>query len=77
MWYLFEAKQVVLQVTGAKKAEIIRKVYHSAPAMRLPGTVMQLLEKNRGIVVLDEAAAAQLDPKKLDQTRSLSGPCKP
>jgi glucosamine-6-phosphate isomerase len=70
MWYLFEAKQVVLQVTGTKKAEIIRNVYHSAPAMRLPGTVMQLLGKNRGVVVLDEDAAAQLDQAKLDQVRS-------
>jgi glucosamine-6-phosphate isomerase len=65
MWYVFEAKQVVLQVTGAKKAEIIQKVYHSAPAMQLPGTVMQLLKRDQGVVVLDEDAAAQLDWEKL------------
>jgi glucosamine-6-phosphate isomerase len=73
MWYMFEAKQVVLQVTGAKKAEIIRQVYHSAPSMRLPGTVMQLLGKSQGVVVLDEDAATQLDRKNLDQARSLLG----
>jgi 6-phosphogluconolactonase/glucosamine-6-phosphate isomerase/deaminase len=70
MWYLFEAKQVVLQVTGEKKAEIIRKVYHSAPVMQLPGTVMQLLGKDRGVVVLDEDAAIHLDRAKLAQVSS-------
>ncbi|MDY4670791.1 MAG: 6-phosphogluconolactonase [Oliverpabstia sp.] len=54
--HMFEAKQVVLQVAGAGKKEIVEKMYRSRPVDQIPGTVLKLLPG--GLVVLDEDAAA-------------------
>ena len=58
MRHIFEAKQVVLQVGGKAKADIVKKIFQSRPSYDLPGTVMQLLDN--GIVVLDRDAASGL-----------------
>ena len=54
--HMFEAKQVVLQVSGSAKKEIVEKVYKTQPTYKIPGTVMVLLPG--GLVVMDEDAAA-------------------
>jgi 6-phosphogluconolactonase/glucosamine-6-phosphate isomerase/deaminase len=74
MRYVFEAKQVVLQVIGEKKSHILKKIYESAPSMQLPGTVMQLLGEGRGVVVLDESAALLLNKEKLVSDKSWTLP---
>lgn len=56
--HMFEAKQVVLQVSGSGKKEIVEKMYRSRPVDQIPGTVLKLLPG--GLVVLDEDAAADI-----------------
>lgn len=53
--HMFEAKQVVLQVSGSGKKEIVERMYKSRPTDEIPGTVLKLLPG--GKVVLDVAAA--------------------
>ncbi len=53
--HMFETKQVILQVSGAAKKDIVEKMYKSRPTDEIPGTVLKLL--SGGKVVLDEAAA--------------------
>lgn len=65
MRYLYESKQVILQALGGKNAAGVKKMYSSPPAMRLPGTVMQLIR--HGLVILDEKAAALLDRDLLNK----------
>lgn len=55
MHHMFEAKQVILQVSGAGKKEIVERMYRSRPTDELPGTVLKLLPG--GKVVLDKEAA--------------------
>ena len=52
---MFEAKKVVLQVSGKAKQNIVKKMYYTQPTQELPGTVLKLLPG--GLVVLDEDAA--------------------
>lgn len=56
--HLFDARRVVLQVSGKQKQEIIEKLYHGAVTEALPASVFRLLPG--GVVVLDEAAAGKL-----------------
>ncbi len=53
--HMFDTKQVVLQVSGNHKEEIMKKVYESAVTEEIPATVFKLLPG--GLVVMDEAAA--------------------
>ncbi len=57
--HMFEAKQVILQVSGDAKKDIVEKMYHAQPTDKIPGTVLKLLPG--GLVILDEAAAAGLE----------------
>lgn len=54
--HMFEAKQVILQVSGEAKKDIVEQMYRTQPIDKLPGTVLKLLPG--GMVVLDEAAAS-------------------
>lgn len=57
--HMFEAKSVILQVSGAAKQDIVEKMYQSQPTDQIPGTVLKLLPG--GKVILDKAAAARLN----------------
>ena len=57
--HMFEAKKVILQVSGKAKQDIVKKMYHTQPTEELPGTVMKLLPG--GLVVLDEDAAGGIE----------------
>lgn len=59
MRHMYGAKTVVLQVGGAKKADIVGRMYASEPHTDIPGTVIKLVKD--GWVVLDEDAAANID----------------
>lgn len=54
--HMFEAKQVILQVSGKAKQDIVEKMYRAQPTDQIPGTVLKLLPG--GLVILDEDAAA-------------------
>ncbi len=56
--HMFDAKKVVLQIGGDHKAEIVEKVYRSAPTEKIPATVLKLLPG--GVVVLDQDAASRI-----------------
>lgn len=56
--HMFDTGQVVLQVSGAHKQEIMEKLYHSGVSEELPASVFKLLPG--GLVVLDEAAAEKI-----------------
>lgn len=58
MRHVFAAKMVILQVSGANKADIVAEMYGTQPHEKLPGTVMKLL--SGGLVVLDQEAAAKI-----------------
>jgi len=58
MRHVFEAKQVILQVAGKKKADIVRKIYEAQPSYALPATVVKLL--SNAVVVLDNDAASEI-----------------
>lgn len=65
MRHVFEAKEVILQVGGKKKASIVRKVYEAQPSYALPATVVKLL--SNVVVVLDKEAASDIaDLVKVD-----------
>ena len=53
--HMFEAKKVILQVSGMGKREIVEKMYRTSPTNQIPGTVLKLL--HGGMVILDEDAA--------------------
>lgn len=53
---MFEAKKVILQISGEAKKDITEKMYYSQPMYKIPGTVIVLLSGAK--VVLDEDAAA-------------------
>ena len=57
--HMFETKQVILQVSGAAKQDIVEKMYRSQPTDQIPGTVLKLLPG--GKVILDRAAAARIE----------------
>lgn len=57
--HMFEAKKVILQVSGKAKQDIVKKMYNTQPTEELPGTVMKLLPG--GLVVLDEDAAGGIE----------------
>ena len=56
--HMFETKQVVLQISGAHKQDIVRRLYTTPITTDLPGTVFQVLPT--GSIVLDEDAAAKI-----------------
>lgn len=59
MRHVFGAKMVLLQVGERKKAEIVRRVFATAPTINLPGTVVKL--HPNALVVLDKDAASEID----------------
>lgn len=56
--HMFEAKQVILQISGSAKKDIVERMYKSRPTDEIPGTVLKLLPG--GKVILDEAAAERI-----------------
>lgn len=69
--HMFEAGLVILQVGGSHKAEIMEKVFRTAPTENIPATVLKLVP--HGVIVTDRAAAARvLDLLEKNQKGSLS-----
>lgn len=56
--HMFEAKKVVLQISGKAKSDIVYKMYHSRPTEDLPATVLSLLPG--GFVLVDKEAASKI-----------------
>lgn len=56
--HMFDAKRVILQVSGAHKKDIVYDLYHTQPTQSLPGTVLKLLPG--GKIILDKAAASRI-----------------
>ena len=56
--HMFDCNHVVLQVGGSHKAEIVERLYRTAPTEELPATVLKLVP--HGTVVLDRDAAANI-----------------
>ena len=56
--HMFRAKQVILQVCGSHKRNIVRRLYTEELSEQLPATVFQVFP--HGLVVLDEEAAADI-----------------
>ena len=54
-----EAQQVLLIATGSNKARAVKELVEGAVSSRWPATVLQLHPD--AIVLVDEAAAAQLE----------------
>ena len=55
---MFDCGHVILQVGGPHKAEIVERLYRTAPTEELPATVLKLVP--HGTVVLDRDAAAKI-----------------
>ncbi|MBQ8954021.1 MAG: glucosamine-6-phosphate deaminase [Clostridia bacterium] len=58
MHHIFDAKLVILQVTGAHKADIIERFIRTAPTEELPVSVLKLIA--HGVLVSDRDAAAKV-----------------
>lgn len=58
--HMFESGCVILQVSGAHKADILEKMILTAPTEKLPATVMKILP--HGVLVTDRMAAAKVMP---------------
>lgn len=56
--HMFETGLVILQVGGSHKAEIMEKVFLSAPTEDIPATVLKLVP--HGVIVTDRDAAANV-----------------
>lgn len=56
--HMFDCRHVVLQAGGAHKADIIERVYRTAPTEDIPATVLKLVP--HGTVVLDRDAAGKI-----------------
>lgn len=56
--HMFDCKHVVLQIGGGHKAEIVDKIYRTAPTEEVPATVLKLVP--RGTIVLDRDAGAKV-----------------
>ncbi len=56
--HMFEAKQVVLQICGKHKQDIVRRMYTTGVTTDLPGSVFQVLPK--GSVIMDAEAAEKI-----------------
>ncbi|MGN0479025.1 MAG: 6-phosphogluconolactonase [Hominenteromicrobium sp.] len=56
--HLFDCGHVILQAGGAHKADIMERVYRTAPTEEIPATVLKIVP--HGTVVLDRDAAAKI-----------------
>ena len=56
--HMFEAKQVVLQISGQHKQDIVHRMYTTGVSTDLPGSVFQVLPNSR--VILDADAAEKI-----------------
>lgn len=56
--HMFDCKRVILQIGGAHKADIVERVYRTAPTEDIPATVLKLVP--HGMVVLDRDAAGKI-----------------
>lgn len=56
--HMFEAKQVVLQICGEHKKDIVRRMYTTGVSTDLPGSVFQVLPNSR--VIMDADAAQNI-----------------
>ena len=56
--HMFEAKEVILQISGSHKQDIVHEMYTTPATPDLPGTVFQ--ELPHSLVILDEKAAARI-----------------
>ena len=57
---LLEARRIVLIVSGAKKADMLRRALDDAPSADIPASWLQLVPE-KTMVIADEAAAALLN----------------
>jgi glucosamine-6-phosphate deaminase len=57
---LLEARRIVLIVSGAKKADILRRALEDAPSADVPASWLQLVPE-KTLVIADEAASALLN----------------
>ncbi|MCI5825640.1 MAG: glucosamine-6-phosphate deaminase [Arcanobacterium sp.] len=64
---IMEARQVLLIATGANKAEAVRELVEGAVSARWPATILQM--HARAVVLVDEAAAAELELKDFYRER--------
>ena len=56
--HIFDTKLVILQVSGAHKAEIVERIIHTPPTEALPATVLKLVP--HGVLVTDRDAASRV-----------------
>ncbi len=56
--HMFDARDVVLQISGSHEQSIVHTLYTTPATTDLPGTVFQLLPQGR--IVMDEAAAVKI-----------------
>lgn len=56
--HMFEVKQVVLQICGEHKKDIVRRMYTTGVSTDLPGSVFQVLPNSR--VIMDADAAQNI-----------------
>lgn len=56
--HMFDAREVVLQICGSHKQDIVHALYTTPATTDLPGTVFQLLPNGR--IIMDEAAAEKV-----------------
>lgn len=54
--HILETRRVVLQICGAHKQEIVRRLYHTGPTEDLPATALMLMDGAE--VIMDREAAA-------------------
>ena len=62
MVQILDAKQVIMLVTGAKKANIVAKAVEGPVTSMISASALQL--HRNAIVIVDEAAAAELQGKE-------------
>ena len=60
--HLQQSKKVLLLANGSKKAGVVKKTVEGEITNEFPASIMQTHEN--GFVMIDEEAAALLDPKK-------------
>lgn len=59
---IMEARELIMVVTGAGKADAVRELVQGPVSAQWPATIMQF--HNRAVVLLDEAAASKLSDRE-------------
>ncbi len=58
MHHIFETKQVILQICGAHKQDIVWRLFHTRPTEDLPATALAMMDGAQ--VIMDKEAAAKI-----------------